>query len=296
MVFADMNVKMEYQNAVEEMGTKLKLRRYSDSTYKVYMMMFKKFLRYTYPTPLHHVGQNIILEYQKHLVLICKVSASYQNQSINAIKFYAEKVLGLEKTIYDLERPMKHQRLPKVLAQIEVQQLLDCVTNIKHKAILSTIYGCGLRISECTALKVTDIDPVNHRIWVRNAKGRKDRITLLPESLLDQLRKYYRLYRPGNWLFESPEGKPYSATSIRKVFHRAKRNARITKPATVHTLRHSFATHLLENGTNLRYIQQLLGHTSSRTTEIYTHVCQTDLTKIVSPLDSIANGVHLNSK
>ncbi len=291
-----MNIKRDYQNVVEEMGTKLKLRRYSDSTYKVYMMMFKNFLRYTYPTPLHHVDQNIILEYQKHLVLIRKVSASYQNQSINAIKFYAEKVLGLEKTIYDLERPMKPQRLPKVLAQIEVQQLLDCITNIKHKAILSTIYGCGLRISECTALKVTDIDPVNHRIWVRNAKGRKDRITLLPDSLLNQLRKYYKSYRPTVWLFESPDGKPYSVSSIRKVFNRAKRKAHIVRPATVHTLRHSFATHLLESGTNLRYIQQLLGHSSSRTTEIYTHVCETDLTNIVSPLDSIANGVHLNSK
>ena len=182
------------------------------------------------------------------------------------------------------------------MAQLEVQQILNNVKNIKHRAILSTIYGCGLRISECTALKIIDIDAVNNRIWIRNAKGKKDRITLLPNSLLDQLRKYYKVYKPTTWLFESPEGKPYSATSIRKVFHRAKQNARILKPATVHTLRHSFATHLLENGTNLRYIQQLLGHTSSRTTEIYTHVCETDMTKIVSPLDSIANLVHLNGK
>ncbi len=291
-----MNIKLDYQNAVEDMGTKLKLRRYSDSTYKVYIMMFKNFLRFTYPAPLHHVGQSLIIEYQKHLVLKRKVSASYQNQSINAIKFYAENVLGLERTVYELERPIKQQKLPKVLAQIEVQKILNSIKNIKHKAILSTIYGCGLRISECTALKITDIDAINNRIWIRNAKGRKDRITLLPDSLLDQLRKYYKIYVPVTWLFESPEGKPYSVSSIRNVFKRAKRKAKVARPATVHTLRHSFATHLLENGTNLRYIQQLLGHTSSRTTEIYTHVCETDLTNIVSPLDSIANGVNLKGK
>ena len=128
---------------------------------------------------------------------------------------------------------------------------------------------------------------------IKNAKGKKDRITLLPDSLLDQLRKYNKIYVQVTWLFESPDGKPYSVTSIRNVFKRAKRKANVVRPATVHTLRHSFATHLLENGTNLRYIQQLLGHTSSRTTEIYTHVYETDLTNIVSPLDSIANGVNL---
>ena len=278
------------------MNTKLQLRRYSDSTCKVYLMMFRNFLRYTYPTPLHHVGHDMILEYQKHLVLDRKVSASYQNQSINAIKFYAEQVLGLERTVYDLERPRKSKRLPNVLAQQEVAQLLNNVYNIKHKAILSTIYGCGLRISECVALKIVDIDSINHRVWVRDGKGRKDRITLLPESLLVQLRNYYKVYKPATWLFESPNGQPYSVSSIRKVFNRAKRAAKILKPATVHTLRHSFATHILENGTNLRYIQQLLGHSSSRTTEIYTHVCETDLTHIVRPLESIANGVYLKGK
>ncbi len=291
-----MSAKQEYQNALERMNTKLQLRRYSDSTCKVYLMMFRNFLRYTYPTPLHHVGHDMILEYQKHLVLDRKVSASYQNQSINAIKFYAEQVLGLERTVYDLERPRKSKRLPNVLAQQEVAQLLNNVYNIKHKAILSTIYGCGLRISECAALKIVDIDSINHRVWVRDGKGRKDRITLLPESLLVQLRNYYKVYKPDTWLFESPNGQPYSVSSIRKVFNRAKRAAKILKPATVHTLRHSFATHLLENGTNLRYIQRLLGHSSSRTTEIYTHVCETDLTNIESPLESIANGVYLKGK
>ena len=291
-----MSVRSEYQNAVNEMSTKLLLKRYSDSTYKVYIMMFRNFLRYTYPTPLHHVGQETIVAYQRHLVVTRKVSASYQNQSINAIKFYTEQVLGLARTTYALDRPMVSQKLPKVLAQHEVSAILNKVNNIKHRAILSTIYGCGLRISECTALRIADIDSVNKRIWVRNAKGRKDRITLLPASLLILLRSYYSLYKPKTWLFESPGGTHYSVSSIRKIFNRAKQSAKIIKPATVHTLRHSFATHLLENGTNLRYIQLLLGHSSSKTTEIYTHVCETDMTRVVSPLDSITNKVHLNSK
>jgi len=291
-----MSVRLEYQNAIDKMNTKLQLRRYSSSTQKVYIGMFRNFLGYTYPTPLHHIGQEKILAYQKHLVIARKVSASYQNQSINAIKFYAEKVLGLERTVYELDRPMKRQSLPKVLAQNDVLQILNMVNNIKHKAILSTIYGCGLRISECTSLKIGDIDSLNQRVWVRNAKGRKDRITLLPERLLDLLRNYYKVYRPKVWLFEGPDGNQYSVSSIRKVFNKGKQAARITKPATVHTLRHSFATHLLENGTNLRYIQKLLGHSSSKTTEIYTHVCQTDLTKIISPLDFTMNEVHLKGK
>lgn len=291
-----MSVRLDYHRAIANMHTKLELKRYSSSTCKVYLGMFKNFLNYTYPSPLHHIDENVILMYQKHLVSERNVSSSYQNQSINSIKFYIEQVLGLERTIYPLERPRKEQRLPKVLAQKEVAALLNTVRNIKHKAILSTIYGCGLRISECISLKIVDIDSIHKRIWVRSAKGKKDRITLLPDSLLDLLRNYYKACQPKIWLFESPDGKPYSASSIRKVFIKAKQLAKVNKPATVHTLRHSFATHLLENGTNLRYIQNLLGHTSSRTTEIYTHVCETDLTKIVSPLDSITNEVHLNGK
>ena len=291
-----MSVHPEYLNALEAMGDKLQLRRYSASTCKVYLMMFRKFLHYTYPTPLHHIDRDMIVAWQKHLVLTQKVSASYQNQSINAIKFYAEKVLGLERTMYELERPMQAKRLPNVLAPQEVQLILSSIHNIKHRAILSTIYGCGLRISECTTLKVADIDSPNGRIWIRNGKGRKDRITLLPESLLTLLRNYYLVYRPKIWLFEGPDGNHYSVTSIRSIFNRARRAANIRKPATVHTLRHSFATHLLENGTNLRYIQQLLGHSSSKTTEVYTHVCATDLTNITSPLDYLSNPVHLNSK
>lgn len=232
----------------------------------------------------------------KYLVIDKQVSASYQNQAINAIKFYNEHVLGLDRTYYEIDRPFKPKNLPRVLSQKDVQKILLEVKNIKHKAILSIIYGCGIRISECINMRLTDIDSDANRVWVRNAKGRKDRITLLPESLLTLLREYYLAYRPKKWLFEGPNCEQYSGSSIRKVFSRAKSKARVRKPASVHTLRHSFATHLLENGTNLRYIQQLLGHSSSKTTEIYTHVTESHLINVVSPLDFINHDLHLKGK
>ncbi len=149
------------------------------------------------------------------------------------------------------------------------------------------IYSSGLRISECINLQIKDIDSDNMRIWIKQSKGNKDRLTILSPKVLTQLRKYYILCKPKKWLFEGSKGGQYSASSIRSVFKNAKKNAKIKTPATVHSLRHSFATHLLENGTNLRYIQKLLGHNSSKTTEIYTHVCNNLLIKIESPLDSI---------
>ena len=241
-----------------------------------------------HPLPLHQVTTAHIMHYHHWLVTKHNVSSSYQNQSINAIKFYIEKVLNHSRVKYDLCRPQKSKTLPKILSLQEVSRILDATTNIKHKAILSIIYGCGLRISECVNLKNEDIDSSHMRIWVRNAKGKKDRLTLLSHSLLDLLRGYYRLYKPKEWLFEGPNHKRYSTSSIRQVFNRSKKRALVNAPATVHTLRHSFATHLLDNGTNLRYIQKLLGHSSSKTTEIYTHVSSTNLTNIISPFDMLA--------
>ena len=276
-----------YQMALDLMLQKLILKKYSPNTIKTYMHMFKQFLGYMHPMPLHQVTKAHIMHYHKELVSKHNVSSSYQNQSINAIKFYIEKVLELPKVKYDFCRPRKAKTLPKVLSLEEVSSILSATRNIKHKTILSVIYGCGLRISECVNLKVEDIDSSNMRVWVRNAKGQKDRITLLSPSLLEQLREYYKLYRPNEWLFEGPKGKQYSVSSIRKVFNRSKKKARVIIPATVHSLRHSFATHLLDSGTNLRFIQKLLGHNSSRTTEIYTHVSTSNLVNIESPFEKI---------
>jgi site-specific recombinase XerD len=285
-----------YRMSYELMQQKLLLKNYSKHTIKTYLHMFSQFLKYLYPTPLHQVNKTQITKYHLWLVTDRNVSASYQNQSINAIKFYIEKVLKHPVTIYELERPKKQKTLPKVLSLEEVYLIIEATRNLKHRTMLSIIYGAGLRISECINLKIVDIDSSSMRIWVRNAKGKKDRVTLLSYELLKLLRDYHKIYRPKEWLFEGQTKQQYSPSSIRQFFNRAKIKALGRSSATVHTLRHSFATHLLENGTNLRYIQKLLGHSSSKTTEIYTHVCTTNLTDIISPFDLLNKKVYLKGK
>ena len=212
----------------------------------------------------------------------------YINQSINAIKFFYSKVLNrLDMNLADVNRPYQKEKLPRVLSLEEVAAILKAVVNQKHRCLLQLLYAGGLRIGEVINLKLTDVQSQRNLLLIRGGKGQKDRTTLLSTRLLEELRTYYRLYKPKVWLFEGPEGGPYSVGSIRKVFHEAKKKAGITRDATPHTLRHSFATHLLETGTDLRYIQALLGHSSSKTTEIYTHVTKHGLEKIISPLDRL---------
>jgi site-specific recombinase XerD len=215
-------------------------------------------------------------------------SFTYINQSINAIKFYYTKVLNrLEMGLTEVDRPAKEKKLPKVLSKEEVAAILKAVTNVKHRCLLLLLYSGGLRISEVINLKLTDVQSHRNLLLIRAAKGFKDRTTLLSGKLLGELRLYYQQYKPKVWLFEGQDGGPYSVESIRRVFRAALEKAGIKRAATPHTLRHSFATHLLEQGTDLRYIQELLGHTSSRTTEIYTHITQYGLDKIISPLDGL---------
>lgn len=276
----------EYRQALDALVQKLEVRRYSISTIKTYRYMFREFLKYVYPMPLHRVNKEDIMSFQQMLVKR-GVSRSYQNQSINALKFYLEQMLGNEKQLYELERPQKERKLPTVLSQEEVARVLSAIPNLKHKAILCAIYSCGLRRSELINLKVSDIRSDQRQIHLHGAKGAKDRMVMLSDSLLVLLRKYYQVYRPKEYLFEGQSGGPYSASSIRKILDRALKRAKISTSATVHTLRHSFGTHLLENGTNLRYIQTLMGHGSPKTTEIYTHVCSDRLADVCSPLDKL---------
>ncbi|MEQ9466445.1 MAG: tyrosine-type recombinase/integrase [Ekhidna sp.] len=275
----------QYRWAMDQLRMQLLVKRYSESTRQVYCHAFREFLKYVYPTPLHHVGTQHILKYHQYLIENRKLSRSSQNQSINAIKFYLEHVLGQDRQFFKLERPKKIQKLPQVLSLEEVRLILKATGNLKHKAILTTIYSTGIRIGELTSLRVEDVDPHGMRIWVREGKGVKDRFTVLSPLLLTLLREYYKKYRPMIYLFEGPDGQQYSSSSIRKVLKRSAVAAGIRKTIVPHTLRHSFATHLLENGTNLRYIQTLLGHTSTKTTEIYTHVSTKKLDEILSPLD-----------
>ncbi|MFY0654916.1 MAG: site-specific integrase [Cyclobacteriaceae bacterium] len=283
----------EYQQAVNELSTKLEVLGYSVSTQKIYRYMFRDFLKFCSPKPIHLLTDQDVYAYHKDLVRNRKLSRSTQNQSINAIKFYLEAVLGSERKIFNLERPNKVSKLPVVLSAVEVGRILKNVRNLKHRAILTAIYSGGLRVSEAINLRIEDIDSDYMRIWIKDGKGFKDRFTLLSPILLELLRTYFKEYKPKEYLFEGPDGGKYSAGSIRKVLHRAVAKSRIKKKVTVHTLRHSFATHLLESGTNLRYIQQLLGHTSSKTTEIYTHVCSHKLSDITSPLDHLNNNGYI---
>jgi site-specific recombinase XerD len=262
-------------------------KRYSFNTIKTYSSYFRDFLHHFQEQKIRCISKDQINQYVQLLIRTRNISASQQNQRINAIKFYYEKVLGRKKTTYYLTRPKKEKRLPAVLTLEEVNLILDQCRNIKHKCILMTIYSGGLRRSELINLKVSDIDSKHMLIRVENSKGGKDRYTLLSEKLVMLLRDYYRAFRPKYWLFEGQKGNQYSATSIENVFRSALKSSGITKHATPHTLRHSFATHLLEQGINLRYIQELLGHSSSKTTEIYTHVATSKLSKIKNPLDHL---------
>ena len=261
--------------------------RYSESTIKNYVSQFESFMNHFEDMKIEYLTEEHIKKYMHFLIEKKKGSSSLQNIAINAIKFYYEKVIGQERKRYGLERPAKENKLPTVLSEGEVKLILQACSNIKHKTMLSLTYASGLRRSEVINLKLIDIDNDRHVINVRGGKGGKDRVTLLSDRLQKLLEEYLGLYRPAVWLFEGVKGEQYSESSFQKVFQHAWKKSGVKKPATLHTLRHSFATHLLENGTDIRYIQALLGHSSSKTTEIYTHVTSKGLEKIRSPLDNL---------
>ena len=214
-----------------------------------------------------------------------KKSDSSINLAINAIKFYYELVLGMPNRFYSIERPIKKKSLPQVISKEEVALLLKNTENQKHKCIIMILYSAGLRRGELINLKIKDIDNYRMLIRVNQAKGRKDRVTLLAIKALEELRIYFKIYRPQVWLFEGPLGAQYSPSSVQKILQMAKEKAGILRNITPHMLRHSFATHLLESGVDLRRIQILLGHSSSKTTEIYTHVANNSFKSIKNPLD-----------
>ena len=261
--------------------------RYSASTIKTYRLAFEEFVNYYPEEKLESITEDKIIHYIRYLVNDRKISTSLQNTTINAIKFYYEKVLGGKRIFYHLDRPRTEKTLPEVLSEEQVADLLNSVENLKHRAILMTIYSAGLRIGESINLRISDIDSKRMQIRIEQAKGKKDRYTLLSVKTLEVLKKYFLAYKPKVWLFEGQNGGQYSEKSIQLIFHKAKEAVKINKKVTVHTLRHSFATHLLENGTDLRYIQSLLGHSSSKTTEIYTHITTKGFDKIISPLDKL---------
>jgi len=268
---------------------KLELKQYALNTAKTYVQLFEKFINHYKQTELTSIDENDIRNYLKVLVKEGR-SASYLNQMINSIKFYYEIVLGMPNRFYSIERPTKKQQLPKVISLEEVQSIINNTNNIKHKCIVSLLYSAGLRRSELLNLKITDIDSKRMVITVRNGKGNKDRLTILSKAVLEDLRLYYKEYKPTNYLFEGQKGNQYSPNSVIKIIKTASKKAGIIKNVTPHMLRHSFATHLLENGTDLRYIQVLLGHNSTRTTEVYTQVAINNIKAIKSPIELLYLG------
>ncbi|MEP7169762.1 MAG: site-specific integrase [Bacteroidota bacterium] len=278
-----------YKTCPEEYLLKLRELRYSENTLRTYKILFEEFINYYHQHDPAAIDETMITDFLRYLVIQRKVSTSYQNQAINAVKFYYEKVLGGKRKIYLVERPREEKTLPVVLSEKEIAALLKVTENLKHRAMLMVAYSGGLRVGEVINLKIKDIDSKRMQIRVEQGKGKKDRYTLLSTHALNTLRSYIKKHRPFIWLFEGGPGVQYSARSIQAVMRESAYKAGIKKKVSVHTLRHSFATHLLENGTDLRYIQALLGHSSSRTTEVYTHVTTKGFSQIKNPLDIILN-------
>lgn len=273
--------------ALESMKNILILKGYSQNTIRVYCQEFHQLLRLLGSRSINTLEKKHILSYLLWLLEKRGYTETHAHTAVNALKFYFEKVMKRPQDFYDLPRPRKPRYLPTILAQEEFVRIVQQLQNLKHKAMILTCYSAGLRVSEIVSLKVSDIDSIRMTIHVRCAKGKKDRMVPLSRKLLDVLRAYVREYRPKNFLFEGQDGGEYSPRSIQMVLAEAKRMAGVQKRGSVHSLRHSYATHLLESGTDLRYIQELLGHSSIKTTLLYTHVSIKDIGKIESPLDKL---------
>ncbi len=278
---------LNYRQCPANMIEKLRANRYAERTVEAYVSLFEEFINYYNTKKIDEITEPEIVAYMRYLVQERGISTSYQNQAINAIKFYYEKVLGGARKVYFVDRPQKEYKLPTVLSVEEVQLLISSVTNLKHRVMVMICYSAGLRLSEVLNLTLTDIDYDRMQIAVRNSKSNKDRYTLLSEALLPALQAYIKAYSPEHFLFEGITGGKYSDRSFQNVVRNAARAICSNKKITVHTLRHSFATHLMENGVDLRYIQVLLGHQSSKTTEIYTHMTSKAMSGIKSPLDGL---------
>lgn len=268
----------------------LALKKYSASTLQTYRSEFMQLLQLLKEKPVQELSPEQIKRYMLYCVVQLKLTENTLHSRLNALKFYFEQVLKREKFFFEIPRPKKQLQLPKVFNEAEVGRLFKAITNIKHKAIVFTAYSAGLRVSEVVQLKITDVDSRRMVLLIAQAKGKKDRYVNLSPLLLDILRSYLKLHqpRPKTYLFEGQvPGEPYSTRSAQQIFVDAKKKAGISKAVPFHGLRHSFATHLLEKGVDIRYIKEILGHFDIRTTERYLHVARNTLVNITSPLDDL---------
>ena len=273
---------------IERFKQWMRIKRYSESTITTYTECLKVFLNFYKHKPIAEITNNDLIVFNNEYIIANKLSASFQNQIVNGIKLFFAKIVNAKLNPELVHRPKKPKLLPNVLSKDEVKQILNAHSNIKHRTMLSLIYSCGLRRSELLYLKPEHVDSKRNVLIIKAAKGKKDRIAPLSDKTVELLRDYYKLYKPTNWLFEGQsKGEQYSDRSLESVLKQALAKTKINKPVTLHWLRHSYATHLLEAGTDLRYIQEILGHKSSKTTEIYTHVSTKSLQKIKSPFDDL---------
>jgi integrase/recombinase XerD len=268
----------------------LKLKAYSPSTIKTYLGEMAQLLSLLNTIPADNLKPEHLKRYLLHCYEKLKLTENTLHSRINAMKFYYEQVLGREKFFWEIPRPKKRYILPKVLGESELKRLFSALANKKHKAILFTAYSAGLRVSEVVNLELKHIDRSRMQLLIKNAKGKKDRYVMLSPLLIDILTNYYKICKPQpeKYVFEGPEpGTPYSSSSMQKIFQVARKNAGIQKQVSFHSLRHSFATHLLEKGVDIKYIRDLLGHFDIKTTARYLHVKREQLVNIESPLDGL---------
>jgi site-specific recombinase XerD len=273
----------------------LKGKRYSESTVRTYFSFIADFIDYTQPKPLEDITNRDVELFIEDIFIARAYSISSQRQFISALKLFVNLYTECKIDALLLERPRKSKILPTVLSQTEVITLLQVTKNLKHRAIIALLYSAGLRIGELISLELKHIDIARRQILVKYAKGRKDRYVILANSFLPLLHNYVSTYKPKRFFIEGKEGIRFSDSSIRKFLHRSTELSKIKKTVTPHTLRHSYATHLLENGIGLRHIQELLGHSRPETTMIYTHVAKKDLLEIQSPLDTILESLAKES-
>jgi site-specific recombinase XerD len=271
----------------------LHLKGYSDSTVRTYLNELGCFLKVLKNVSALTITPDRLRSYLEYCYKKLGLSENTLHSRINALKFYYEQVLGREKFFWDIPRPNKPDLLPKVLSEIELGRMFRSVENLKHKAILFTGYSAGLRVSEVVNLRISDVDSSRMQLFIARAKGKKDRVVGLSRLLLDVLREYLRQAspRPNKYLFEGDvPGSPYSVRSAQMIFQRARERAGIRKEVSFHSLRHSFATHLMEKGVDTKYIKEILGHFNIKTTERYLHVRREDLINLLNPLDELYRG------
>ncbi len=273
---------------IEKYRRWMEAHRYPPSTIQTYCSMMVKFLRFASPKEAEECNSDDLLRLINEYILPSGLSFSFQNQMISSIRKFYGHIYKAEMDPVQIERPRGRRSLPNVLSKEEVRKMLDSIPNDKHRMMLSLIYACGLRRSELLNLRPDDIERSRGLLRIRQAKGYKDRIVPISLRTIEMVDSYIQRYKPINYLFEGQKaGEQYTASSLEKVLKRACSKAGLKSEISLHWLRHSYATHLLESGTDLRYIQELLGHSSSRTTEIYTHVTDKSIQRIRSPFDDL---------